>query len=352
MSSIVKRIYSSDSIRQHVVSEETMHKEILSTFVLGSAILGSALTTAQPLVAAELATESPVLIAARRSSRKKPAPRKTNPAVKPWHAGLDIPYKSWLPKHRPHRVLLCVHGLGFSSKSFERFGRFMAARGIAVYAIDVRGFGSWRRNPETSEVDFEACITDLENALKLLRSKLPGTKIYLVGESMGGAISLAVTSRYSDLVDGLISCVPSGERYGDLKEKIVVGAHYIEDKDKPIDLSSEVIEKATSDEDLQNQLKSDPTIKMDLTPEELKQFNAFMRSNKDNAALIEKTPVLMMAGFEDRLVKPKGTIELFNDITCPEKILVVVGDGEHLLLEESELTRENGALIYNWLVNH
>ena len=296
-------------------------------------------------------TQQLQLLARKRRSRR-PAARKSTPKQKPWYADLNIPFRSFLPKNKPHRVLLCVHGLGFNSSSFTRFGRYMAARGMAVYAIDVRGFGQWRRSSESNTVDFEACITDIENALKLIRSKLPGTKVYLVGESMGGAICLATTSRYPDLVDGLISSVPSGERYGDLKEKIVVGAHYLENKDAPMDLSQEVIGKATDDKALQEKLKSDPNIRMDLTPEELKEFNAFMRSNKDYAALIEKTPVLMMAGFEDRLVKPKGTIELFNDISNLEKILFIIGDGEHLILEESEMTNETGGLVYTWLINH
>lgn len=296
------------------------------------------------------------LVARRRRRRKRTTKKKTaRPKAtqkKYWYSDLKIPYKSWLPKRKPSKVLLCVHGLGFNSKSFTGLGRYMAARGIAVYAIDVRGFGAWRRGPGNNHVDFEACISDLETALRTIRSNLPGAKIYLVGESMGGAIALSTTSRYPDLVDGLISSVPSGARYGDSKEKIIVGAHYIENKNAPMDLSSEVIGKATADKSLQNKLERDPNIRMDLTPDELKQFNSLMRRNKDYAALIERIPVLMMAGFEDRLVKPKGTIALFNEISSEHKMLFIIGDGEHLLLEESQLTRETASLVYNWIINH
>ncbi len=51
------------------------------------------------------------------------------------------------------------------------------------------------------------------------------------------------------------------------------------------------------------------------------------------------------AGFKDKLVKPEGTIELFNSLTCED----VVGDGEHLLLEENQLTRQLKSLLVVWL---
>ena len=334
----------------------------LKSLSLSLVLLASLSSGSEPAVAnpgSELGKSGKNLIAKRRR-RRKPTTRKARPKKsrsqatqkKYWYSDLKIPYKSWIPKRKPSKVLLCVHGLGFNSKSFSGLGRYMAARRIAVYAIDVRGFGQWRRGAENNQVDFEACINDLETALRTIRTNLPGTKVYLVGESMGGAIALSTTSRYPDLVDGLISSVPSGARYGDLKEKIIVGAHYVENKNAPMDLSSEVIEKATADKSLQQRLERDPDIRMDLTPDELKQFNSLMRRNKDYAALIETIPVLMMAGFEDRLVKPKGTIELFNEISSENKVLFVIGDGEHLLLEEAQLTRETASLVYNWIVNH
>jgi alpha-beta hydrolase superfamily lysophospholipase len=76
-----------------------------------------------------------------------------------------------------------------------------------------------------------------------------------------------------------------------------------------------------------------------------------MKGNFDAAALIEKMPVLLMAGFKDKLVKPEGTIELFNGLTTPDKLLMVIGDGEHLLLEEEQLTPQLTQLLLVWIKN-
>jgi len=266
-----------------------------------------------------------------------------------WLAKVNVPMRSWVPVERPKEVLLCVHGLGFSSLSFTDFGQDMAGRGYAVYAMDVRGFGQWMKRKEGDTVDFEACLNDVEASLKKLRAAYPGVPVFLVGESMGGAIALAATSRYPALVDGLVSAVPSSDRFGKVRGEVVVGAHYLEDRDREIDISPTVVARSTSDKTMQRQMKANPTNRMKISPRELKAFEDFMKGNNDAAALIEKQPVLMMAGFKDKLVKPEGTIELFNALTTQDKLLMVVGDGEHLLLEENQMTSQMAQLLDDWI---
>ncbi|MBC7997803.1 MAG: alpha/beta fold hydrolase [Leptolyngbya sp.] len=271
--------------------------------------------------------------------------------VPAWSAKIKVPHRAWIPVNKPREILLCVHGLGFSSESFEEFGKTMAANGFAVYAVDVRGFGAWLKKREGNVVDFEGCLNDIEAALKNLRKAYPGTPIFLVGESMGGAIALRATSRYPQLVDALISSVPSSERYANWGTQLKVGYKYIENKDKPVDLSTTVVERSTANKSLQKKLENDKSNRMEISPKELKQFNEFMKGNYDAAALIEKTPVLMLAGFKDKLVKPEGTIDLFNGLTTQDKLLMVVGDGEHLLLEENQLTDQLTGMLTVWIRN-
>lgn len=266
-----------------------------------------------------------------------------------WSKGIKTPYRSWIPLNKPTEVLLCVHGLGFSSASYSQFGRVMAGHGFAVYALDVRGFGQWMNKKGEAEVDFEACLNDVEAALKVLRKAYPGVPIIMIGESMGGAIALATNSRHPDLVDGLISSVPSSDRYAKYSSELVIGAHYLADANKPVDLTPEVVDRVTDDPALRAKMESEPLNRMKITPKELKQFDSFMKGNNDAAKLIEKTPVLMMAGFKDKLVKPEGTIELFNDLSTSDKLLLIVGDGEHLLLEENQLKSQLALLLTDWI---
>lgn len=281
----------------------------------------------------------------------QPARAAARIAAPAWSRGIKVPYRSWIPIDKPKAVLLCIHGLGFSSESYTEFGRVMAGNGFAVYAIDVRGFGKWMKMEGHDTVDFEGCLTDVESALKTIRKSYPRTPVLLVGESMGGAIALAATSRYQTLVNGLISSVPSSDRYAKLSSELLVAARYVVDKDKPMNIEPEVVNRATANPTLRKKWAAEPGHRMKLSPKELKQFDDFMKGNYDAAALVEKVPVLMLAGFKDKLVKPEGTIELFNNITTQDKLLMVVGDGEHLLLEENQLTDQLKDMLLTWIRN-
>lgn len=267
-----------------------------------------------------------------------------------WSRSVKVPYRSWIPQEKPQQVLLCVHGLGFSSESFSEFGRSMASRGSAVYAVDVRGFGQWM-NRKNDKVDFEGSMSDVEAALRALHKAYPRTPIFLVGESMGGGIAMQATSRNPTLVYGLICSVPSSDRYAKLSSELIVGTRYLQNKDKPMNLDAEVINKTTTNVKLRKQWSNDSTNRMKLSPKELKQFNEFMKGNEDAAVLIDKTPTLMLAGFKDKLVRPEGTVDLFNDLSSKDKLLMVVGDGEHLLLEENQMSAQLEQLVSDWIRN-
>lgn len=314
-------------------------KNVCLPFLLSLITLASTLTLAPPAAAAPRVTTTTKTTTTRTTSKKVPV----------WAAKLRVPYRSWLPLNQPKEVLLCVHGLGFSSASFADLGRSMAGRGFAVYAVDVRGFGQWAKRKGQDTVDFEACLLDIEQALKSLRKAYPGVPVFMVGESMGGAIAMAATARHPELVDGLVSSVPSSDRYYKIGGEIIVGAHYLEDPDKKID--PEIVDKISTDERTRAQMTSNSMNRLTLTPKELKQFETFMKGNFDNAHLIEKPPVLMLAGFKDKLVKPEGTIELFNALSTQDKLLMVIGDGEHLLLEENQLTNQLAQMLNVWITD-
>jgi len=266
----------------------------------------------------------------------------------------EIPSRNWLPTKVPTAmVLLCIHGLGLNSKSYEGFGQRMAQLGVATYAIDVRGFGRWMQREGKEQVDFEACLSDIEKVLKALRASYPKLPVYILGESMGGAIALRVAAVQPDLVDGLISAVPSGDRFHKTRNQLRVALRLITGrKNKPMDVGDKLVQEATDDPALQERWKDDPLNRMKLTPKELMQFQGFMNENHDAAPKIDHKPVLVICGFKDRLVKPQGTVELFNELTTPDKMLVILGNGEHLIFEEGQLSEQACWVLMGWLKSH
>ncbi|MBI5174225.1 MAG: alpha/beta fold hydrolase [Candidatus Melainabacteria bacterium] len=265
---------------------------------------------------------------------------------------VQVPYRSWLPRReKPRMVLLCIHALGLSSKSFDNFGRRMAASGIPTFALDVRGFGEWMKRPEEAHMDFEACLTDVEQGLKNLHRAYPGLPVFLVGESMGGAIAIQAASRYPDQVNGLLAAVPSTteKARNTAKSTMVVAYRTAESPGEHVDMSPVIVDGATSDPSLRRKIEADPINRMELSKKELAQFEKFMKETHDATPLIERAPTMILVAYKDKLVTPAGSVDLFTEIGSPQKLLVGDGNSEHLMLEEGQMTSEMEWIIKGWL---
>ena len=124
--------------------------------------------------------------------------------------GALLPVRSWLPQDgEPAKALLvALHGFNDYSNFFASPGKYLSQRGIACFAYDQRGFGAapgrglW---PGTA-----AYADDLSVFVKELRKLHPGLPLYLLGESMGGAVSIvAMAGNDPPQVDGVILVAPA-----------------------------------------------------------------------------------------------------------------------------------------------
>lgn len=104
--------------------------------------------------------------------------------------GTRLPLRVWpAADASPRAVILALHGFNDYSKSFESPAAAWNDAGITVYAYDQRGFGEAPHRGLWGGVD--ALTGDLATASRLLRRRHPETPLYLLGESMGGAVILA-----------------------------------------------------------------------------------------------------------------------------------------------------------------
>jgi alpha-beta hydrolase superfamily lysophospholipase len=122
--------------------------------------------------------------------------------------GINLPLRQWLPDSEPKAVLIALHGFNDYSHFFERPGRFLRDHGIACFAYDQRGFGaSPHRGLWAGE---EAYTDDLKLIASLLKQRYPNRPIYLLGESMGGAVVInAMSKAMVPDIDGIILSAPA-----------------------------------------------------------------------------------------------------------------------------------------------
>lgn len=318
-----------------------------------------ALTATLALPVSALAADAPTSnAAATQPAPSKSAPGKIRAGIAPCTAWVD-------PDVEPRAALLCVHGLGLHNKSYEAFGERMAKQGIATYAVDVRGFGSFQEadGEQNRDVDFEYCLQDVAKALKFIQRAHQGLPVFILGESMGGAIALRVTAEHPELVDGLISCVPSGDRFRQGKTDLKVAVQFLKGSNKKFDIGTSVINQASADqqgnvnEDLRAAWAKDELNRLTLSPRELMQFQSFMNDNHESAKKITKTPVLMVQGWDDNLVKSEGTLELWKELSCDDKEIALINKAKHLIFEMSEfndqaLREKTDKIVLRWIDDH
>jgi alpha-beta hydrolase superfamily lysophospholipase len=266
---------------------------------------------------------------------------------------LDPPGWEWLDATQPLKgIIICVHGLGLNAKSYKSFANSITPYGYMVIAFDVRGFGSYLSSKVGDKLNFSQCLSDISTVLKIINQDNPGTPIYLLGESMGGAIALQVTASHPELMNGLICSVPAGSRYKASSTDLDVALHMVKGINKPFDIGTKLINQATQRESLKKQWQADPFNRLSLSPKELVEFAVFMKQNKAAATQIANTPVIIFQGVQDKLVKRTGTMEIYNSIPNKDKDLVLIGSSEHLIFENTICPKSTITAIIGWMEAH
>jgi len=120
-----------------------------------------------------------------------------------------LPVRAWMPADgRPTAVIVAVHGFNDYSNFFDAPGTYFANRGIASYAYDQRGFGAGPHRGKWAGHD--AMAADLRSVTEAVRGCHPGSPLYLLGMSMGGAVVMvAMTEDDAPDVDGVILVAPA-----------------------------------------------------------------------------------------------------------------------------------------------
>jgi acylglycerol lipase len=108
----------------------------------------------------------------------------------------------------PKAVIVALHGMNDYSNAFAMPAPWWASQGISTYAYDQRGFG---KSPQRGIwPGGDLMRRDLTDFVDVMRRRYPSLPVYVLGESMGGAV--AMTAFASDMppkADGLILIAPA-----------------------------------------------------------------------------------------------------------------------------------------------
>ncbi|KAJ4709933.1 Caffeoylshikimate esterase [Melia azedarach] len=273
--------------------------------------------------------------------------------------GSEIFCKSWMPKPgvRIKGVLFYCHGYGGTCTFlFEGIARHIAAAGYIIYALDHPGFGL-SDGLHGYIPSFDALVDNvIEIYTKIKgRPELQNLPHFILGLSMGGAITLKVHLKEPHAWDGVILVAPMCK----IAEEVIPPAAVL----KVLMLLSRVMPKAKlfPQKDLTKLSFRDP-IKRKMAfynvisysdQTRLKTAVELLNATSYIEKRVEKvsSPLLILHGAADKVTDPLISKFLYEKASSTDKTLKLYDEGYHNILEGEPDDRIFNVLgdIISWL---
>jgi len=234
----------------------------------------------------------------------------------------EIYYQSWRPDHAPRAVLLLAHGYAEHSGRYQNLVGYIVPRGYAVSALDHRGHG--RSDGERVQVDhYTDYLTDLKTFFDIVRAENPSEKIFLLGHSMGAAISTAYTPKHQHELAGLI----------------LSGGGITTEQTPPRPVGLDLAATLSRDPAVVEAYINDPLVYRGPAPDIRTSALAAMRTDLPALARGITLPILIMAGAASPLGDGPRSEALYAIVGSSDKTLKLYDGLMHEIFNEPEYSR-------------
>ncbi len=259
--------------------------------------------------------------------------------------GLNIFTRSWQPEGTARGVVVIVHGFNSHSGQYLWAGEQFAAKGLAVYALDLRGRG--RSDGERYYVEkIEDYVSDVAAFVSAAKAENPGLPVFVLGHSAGGVISCTYALDHQSEIDGLICESFAFELpVPDLVLSFLKGLSYITPHTHVFSLNNKDFSR---DPAVVESMNDDPLIKGESQPAQTAAVMVRADERLKNEFSQITLPVLIMHGTEDKATKPSGSRHFYEQAGSSDKTLKLYEGHFHDLLNDidKEIVMAD---IQNWI---
>lgn len=250
--------------------------------------------------------------------------------------GFTLAYSEW-PVDKPTAVVVALHGMNDYGHFIEDAAKFWQQQKIATLAFDQRGFGRTEGNGRWAGHDILA--SDARVFIGLVRARYLGTKVYLLGESMGGAVAtLAAKGSATSGADGLILVSPAYWGWSNLdflKRSALWTAMQVAPGGRLTGRGLNI--KPSDNEKMLIAMGQDPyVIKATRVDATYGLVNLMEAAWKAAPSVI--VPTLVLYASDDEVVPSRPIEEAANAMQGPRRI-VCYSDGFHMLLRDTKAER-------------
>jgi alpha-beta hydrolase superfamily lysophospholipase len=247
--------------------------------------------------------------------------------------GLNIFFRSWRPSGKPRGVVVVVPGFNSHSGHYRWVADQFVARGLAVYAVDLRGRG--KSDGERFYVQqFADYVSDAAGCVALAKSREPGLPVFLLGHSAGGVVACTYALEHQPELAGLI-CesfafqVPAP----DFALAVLKGLSHIAPHAHVLPLKNEDFSR---DPNVVAAMNADPLIAHETQPTQT--VAAMVRADErlEKEFPLITLPVLILHGTADKATKPGGSQAFYDAAGSTDKTLKLYEGAFHDLLNDTD----------------
>ncbi|HEU4559138.1 MAG TPA: alpha/beta hydrolase [Longimicrobium sp.] len=245
--------------------------------------------------------------------------------------GLSLFVRSWRPPGTARAAVVICHGVNSHSGYYEWAGEQLAAAGLAVYALDLRGRG--KSDGERFYISsIGEYIADVDAVVELARGREPGLPVFLLGHSAGGVVSCVYTLEHGEKLAGLI-CESFAFQVAapDFALAVVKGLSHIAPHAHVLKLPKEEFSR---DPEVVAAMNADPLTAHEVQPTSTvaELVRADERLKREFPSI--KLPVLILHGTADTVTNPKGSQFFFDTAGSADKTLKLYEGHVHDLLND------------------
>lgn len=245
--------------------------------------------------------------------------------------GLKIFTRDWQTQGKPRAIVVIVHGFNSHSGQYLWVAEQFVEKGLAVYALDLRGRG--RSEGERYYVEkMEDYTDDVQTLVQRAKSEHPNLPVFMLGHSAGGVTSCIYALEHQAEIDGLICESFAYELpVPGIVLSFLKGLSYITPHTHVFSLNNKDFSR---DPKVVEEMNEDVLIKGESQPAQTGKvmINASERLTEEFSAIT--LPVLILHGTEDKATKPSGSEHFYEQTGSADKTLKLYEGHFHDLLND------------------
>lgn len=314
-------------------------------------------------------TRTRVVLGERDSGARGPGPKdpcRMPEASSPRRTPQNVPYQDlphlvnadgqylfcryWKPSGTPKALIFVSHGAGEHCGRYDELAQMLKGLDMLVFAHDHVGHGQ-SEGERMVVSDFQVFVRDVLQHVDTIQKDYPDVPIFLLGHSMGGAISILVAAERPTYFSGMVLISPlvlaNPESASTLKVLAAKLLNFVLPNLTLGRIDSSVLSRNKSEVDLYD---SDPLVcraglKVCFG---IQLLNAVSRVERAMPRLT--LPFLLLQGSADRLCDSKGAYLLMESSRSQDKTLKMYEGAYHVLHKElPEVTNSVLHEINTWV---